>query len=127
MSFLDKDGILDGTFSIAGKSSAGKFNIIIKNNKFQEKKKNKLYQDFFNPDYDWEDNNSKVIQKIYSFEDFEKAQTPKQRTKIKKDIKKYFKEHIQKNFIKQENKSIKNKKNSYNFDKTLNNITFSPK
>jgi len=127
MSFLDKDGILDGTFSIAGKSSAGKFNIIIKNNKFQEKKKNKLYQDFFNPDYDWEDNNSKVIQKIYSFEDFEKAQTPKQRTKIKKDIKKYFKEHIQKNFIKQENKSIKNKKNSYNFDKTLNNVTFSPK
>jgi len=126
MSILDKDKILDGTISNAGKVSAEKYNIINKKYKVQENKKNKLYEDFFIPDSDWEDDNSKEIEKIFNYEDFRNAQASIQKTKIEKNIKKYFKEHIKKNIIKQKNRYLK-MNNSFNFDKTLNNNTFTPK
>ena len=128
MSILDIDKILDGTISTAGKVSAEKYNIINKKYKVKENKKNKLYDDFFIPDLDWEDedDNSKEIEKIFSYEDFRNAQASIQKTKIEKNIKNYFKNHIKKNIIKQKNKFLK-MNNSYYFDKTLNNTTFTPK
>ena len=91
MSFLDKIEIIDETFSLAGKASAEKYNLLNQANKIQEKEKKRIYKDFLFKDSILKD--KKIYEgenKIYSFEDLHKAQTPKQRAKIKKDIKKIF-------------------------------------
>ena len=92
MSFLDKNKIIEEAFSYAGKVSVEKYNIINQANKILEKKRKKFFRDFISQDIIDKERESKEKEKFYSFEDLRKAQTPKQRLKIKKDIKKYFKE-----------------------------------
>ena len=92
MSFLDKDKILEEAFSYAGKVSVEKYNIINQANKILEKKRKKCFRDFISQDIIDKEKKSNEKEKFYSFEDLRKAQTPKQRLKIKKDIKKYLKE-----------------------------------
>ena len=112
MSFFGKDEILDGTFSPAGKASAEKYHIINHANIIHKKEKKKIIKDSLIPDLSWEEDTSNEKEKVYSFEDFRKAQTPNQRAKIKKDIKKYFKDHMDKIYRNKLNKKsniIKNK------------------
>ena len=114
MSFLDKIEIIDETFSLAGKASAEKYNLLNQANKIQEKEKKRIYKDFLFKDSILKD--KKIYEnekKIYSFEDLHKAQTPKQRAKIKKDIKKYFREQKGKKIILLNNEN-ENKKYSKN-------------
>ena len=118
MSFLDKDIILDGTFSPAGKASAGKYNILNKARKIQKNAQKKFYKEFLFQNLDWDDSENEKEKKIYSFEDLRKTQTPKQRAKIKNDIKKYFKEQ-RGNKITSE-KKIEKEKETHTTDIKLN-------
>ena len=122
MSILDKDNFLNGTFSPAGKASAEKYYIIFKKKKNHEQKK-KLFQDIFISNIDSEDSYLKGKEKKYGFEYFRNVQTPKQKTN--KDIKKYFKEYIQKQ-IDNDNKCIKIK-SPLNLTDRINHNSFSPK
>ena len=54
MSLLGKDTFFSGTFSMAGRDSAEKFNINAEANKVEEKEKNKVFKYFFSPDIEWE-------------------------------------------------------------------------
>ena len=96
MSFFGKDEILDGTFSPAGKASAEKYHIINHTNIIHKKEKKKIIKDSLIPDLSWEEDTLSEKQKVYSFEDFRKAQTQNQNKKTKKDIKKYFKKNLDK-------------------------------
>lgn len=55
MSISDRDSFLHGTYSLAGRDSAEKYNIFVEFNKLKEKSKNK-YKNFFSPDVKWENN-----------------------------------------------------------------------
>ena len=108
MSFLDKDSILNGTYSNAGKASAELYNIIYKENKIREKEseKKKYFRDFFSPDEEWENNNTKTFRQEdgYSFfKEINGVQTKEQREINKNKIKNYFKEYF-------ENQNISNEK-----------------
>ena len=118
MSLLDKNKIIEDAFSYIGKVSAEKYNIISQAKKIKEKEKKKFFRDFFSPDIDKEENKTKK-RKIFSFEDLRKAQTPKQREKIKKDIKKYLREH-NRNKILNPKKILKFKNSSGCFTEKLN-------
>ena len=61
MSLLGKDTFFSGTFSLAGKDSAEKYNIVAEAKKVDEKSKNKVFKYFFSPDAEWE-NEHEVIE-----------------------------------------------------------------
>ena len=54
MSLLGKDTFFSGTFSMAGRDSAEKYNIVAEAKKVDEKSKNKVFKNFFSPDLEWE-------------------------------------------------------------------------
>ena len=54
MSLLGKDTFFSGTFSMAGRDSAEKYNIVAEAKKVDEKAKNKVFKNFFSPDLEWE-------------------------------------------------------------------------
>jgi len=108
MSFLDKDNILNGTYSNAGKASAELYNIIYKENKIQQKEneKKRYFRDFFSPDEEWEKNNTKTFRQedgLSFFKEINGTQAKKQREINKNKIKNYFKEYF-------ENQNISNEK-----------------
>lgn len=100
MCFLEKDILLNGAISLAGKASAKKYNILIQDNKAKKNKKiifnkDNLFLELINLEKEKEkdNNNSKEEDNIFSFEDITKIN---QKAKIKEDIQKYFKEHMEK-------------------------------
>ena len=100
MSFLDKDNILNGIYSDAGKASANLYNIIYKENKIKQKEneKKKYFRDFFSPDEEWENNNTKTFRQEDGYNFFKEingAQNKKQREINKNKIKNYFKEYFE--------------------------------
>ena len=60
MSLLGKDTFFHGTFSMAGRDSAEKFNIAAEANKAEEKEKNKFFKNFFSPDLEWENKHDDI-------------------------------------------------------------------
>ena len=60
MSLLGKDAFFYGTFSMAGRDSAEKFNIVAEANKAEEKEKNKYFKYFFSPDVEWENEHDDI-------------------------------------------------------------------
>ena len=60
MSLLGKDTFFHGAFSLAGRDSAEKFNIVAEANKADEKEKNKTFKNFFSPDLEWENKNDDI-------------------------------------------------------------------
>ena len=60
MSLLGKDTFFYGTFSMAGRDSAEKFNIVAEANKAEEKEKNRYFKYFFSPDVEWENEHDDI-------------------------------------------------------------------
>lgn len=56
MSLLEHDNFHSGTFSLAGRDSAEKYNVVAEANKVAEKAYKKPVKQFFQPDPDWETN-----------------------------------------------------------------------
>jgi hypothetical protein len=50
MSLLGKDKFFTGSFSMAGRDSAEKYNITAEAKKVEEKEKNRVFKSFFSPD-----------------------------------------------------------------------------
>ncbi len=127
MSFLDKDSILNGTYSNAGKASAELYNIIYKENKIREKEseKKKYFRDFFSPDEEWENNNTKTFRQEdgYSFfKEINGVQTKEQREINKNKIKNYFKEYFENQNISNEKKTkIDNQYKQFNLSRIFPN------
>ena len=55
MSLLGKDKFFTGSFSMAGRDSAEKYNITAEAKKVEEKEKNRVFKSFFSPDTEWEE------------------------------------------------------------------------
>ena len=60
MSLLGKDNFFIGSFSMAGRDSAEKYNIVAEANKVEEKEKNRIFKYFFSPDLEWENENEDI-------------------------------------------------------------------
>ena len=120
MSFLDKDNILNGIYSDVGKVSAELYNIIYKENKIRQKEnqRKKYFRDFFSPDEDWENKNTKTFRQEdgYSFfKEINGVQNKEQREINKNKIKNYFKEYFENHNISNEKKTkLDNRCNQYN-------------
>lgn len=114
MSLLGKDTFFHGTFSMAGKDSAEKFNIIAEANKAEEKEKNKYFKYFFSPDAEWENKQ----------EDIDDTKIEKECNLNINDIKKNIKfslDYLKKNQNKSQTSS-NNKTMNHKFIKKRNNI-----
>lgn len=119
MSLLGKDTFFYGTFSMAGRDSAEKFNIVAEANKAEEKEKNKYFKYFFSPDVEWENKHDDIDN-----ENIEK-ECKLNISDIKKDIKfslDYLKNKQNQNLKKSVNKKSKSKfiKKNYNIKNSHN-------
>ena len=127
MSFLDKNNILNDTYSNAGKASAELYNILYKENKIRqkEKEKKKYFREFFAPDEEWENSNTKILKQEdgYSFfKEINGVQAKKQREINKNKIKNYFKEYFENQTNSNEKKTESdNQYNQFNLSRIFPN------